>query len=716
MLDYRDSRFAAGLVPALLTGALALSPAPSVAEQNPPPGAGGPKAPADSQPAAVAEGAYLTNNQGQRVNDDQNTLRAGPRGPALLEDFLFREKITHFDHERIPERVVHARGSGAHGYFQVYQPLAKYSKAKVFQDPNAKTPVFVRFSTVGGSRGSADTVRDARGFAVKFYTQDGVWDLVGNNIPVFFIQDAIKFPDLVHALKPEPDDEIPQASTAHNSFWDFISKTPESMHMIMWTMSDRAIPRSYRMMEGFGIHTFRLVNEQGKSTFVKFHWKPLLGVHSLVWDESHELTGRDPDFHRRDLWEAIADGAYPEYELGLQLLAEEDVAKVKFDILDATKIWPEDVVPVQRVGKLVLNKNPDNFFAETEQAAFHTAHVVSGIDFSDDPLLQGRNFSYLDTQLNRFGTPNFTQLPINQPKSPVNNYQQDGFMRYDNRPGKANYEPNTVPGGNAREASAEQSGYVSYPAEASGAKVRERPKSFGDHYTQAALFYASLSPPEQKHIADALKFELGKVTMKDIRQRVIDHLAQVDGALAADVAGYLGLTAPTGQPASRAGSAKGLSQEETPKGNIKTRRIAILAADGVDGTEVAKLQSALKTAGAKPEVVAPHLGEIKSADGQAVNVDKSFDTADSVLYDAVYLPGGKQSVETLRNLFKASEFVREAYAHKKAIGASGEGGDYLKAAGVASQPGVVAAASGADATQPFIAAVGQHRHWSRPDK
>jgi catalase len=708
MLTSRKPTFPAAL--GLLLGALALPPS-GTAQEAPPPG--GPKAPADSRAPSVAEGGYLTTNQGQRVNDDQNTLRPGPRGPALLEDFHFREKITHFDHERIPERVVHARGSGAHGYFQVYRSMAQYTKAKVLQDPNVKTPVFVRFSTVNGSRGSADTVRDARGFAVKFYTQDGVWDLVGNNIPVFFIQDAIKFPDLVHAFKPEPDDEIPQASTAHNTFWDFIAKTPESMHMILWIMSDRAIPRSFRMMEGFGVHTFRLVNEQGLSTFVKFHWKPILGVHSLVWDESQELTGRDPDYHRRDLWEAIADGAFPEYELGVQLLPEAEVAKVKFDVLDATKIWPEDVVPVQRIGKLVLNKNPDNFFAETEQAAFHTAHIVSGIDFSDDPLLQGRNFSYLDTQLNRFGTPNFTQLPINQPKSPVNNFQQDGFMRYDNRPGKANYEPNTVPGGNAKEASPEQHGFVTYPAEIQGAKLRERPKSFDDHYTQAALFYNSLSPPEQEHIAEALKFELGKVTLKEVRQRMVEHLAQVDGALAANVAGYLGLAAPAGQPAGRAGTAKGLSQEETPKGSVKTRRIAILAADGVNADEVAQLQAALKSAGAKAEVVAPHLGEIKGAEGQAVNVDKSFDTADSVLYDAVYLPGGKDSVNALQTLFKAGQFVQEAYAHKKAIGASGEGADYLKALGLTAAPGVVTAAGGAEAAQPFLAAVGQHRHWSR---
>ena len=388
----------------------------------------------------------LTTNQGVRIADDDNSLKAGGRGPTLLEDFHFREKMMHFDHEPMPERVVHPRGSGAHGYFQVYKPLTQYSKAAVFADPAVKTPVFVRFSNVNGSRGTADTIRDARGFATKFYTKDGVWDLVGNNIPVFFIQDAIKFPDLVHSFHPEPDNAVPTGSTAHNSFWDFISLTPESMHMVMWVMSDRAIPRSYRMMDGFGVHTFRLVNDQGKSTFVKFHWKPQLGVHSLVWDEAQLIAGKDPDFHRKDLWEAIENGAFPEYELALQLLPEEDKGKVPFDVLDPTKIWPEDLIPLQRVGKLILDRNPDNFFAETEEVAYHPGHLVSGIDVSDDPLLQGRLFSYLDTQLNRFGTPNFVQLPINQPKSPVNNFQENGKMRFANRAGKANYEPNSFGG------------------------------------------------------------------------------------------------------------------------------------------------------------------------------------------------------------------------------------------------------------------------------
>ena len=668
----------------------------------------------------VAEGNYLTTNQGGRVSDDQNTLKAGPRGPALLEDFHFREKMTHFDHERIPERVVHARGTGAHGYFQAYDSSLKpYTKAEVLTNPALKTPVFVRFSTVNGSRGSADTVRDARGFATKFYTREGVWDLVGNNIPVFFIQDAIKFPDLVHAFKPEPDDEIPQASTAHNTFWDFISQTPESMHMIMWVMSDRGIPRSFAMMEGFGVHTFRLVNEQGKSTFVKFHWKPALGVHSLVWDEAQKISGVDPDFHRRDLWDAIAMGNFPEYELGVQLLAEEDAGKLNVDVLDATKIWPEEIVPIKLVGKMVLNKNPDNFFTETEQSAFHTAHIVSGIDFSDDPLLQGRNFSYLDTQINRFGTPNFTQLPINQPKSPVNNYQQDGFMRYANRPGKVNYGPNKLEEEKgvtpkANEARAKEGGYVTYPAAVSGTKIRQRSESFGDHFSQATLFYNSLTATEQMHIAEALQFELGKVTDKKIQQRIIDLLANVDTALTGKVAGYLGLSAAKGAVNAEAGKTAGLSQIVPGKGSVKGRKIAILAAEGVAMDEVENLQTALKKAGASYEIVAPHLGMLKTGSGQQLQTNKSLLTAASVLYDAVYVPGGATSVTVLKGNADAIQFVVEAYNHAKVIGAGGEGGELLKVAGVSGKAaGIVSAEGGKDVSKDFINAVSQHRYWAR---
>ena len=668
-----------------------------------------PTAPRDAQEPAVAEGNYLTTNQGQRVDDDDNSLKAGTRGPTLMEDFHFREKMTQFDHERMPERVVHARGSGAHGYFQVYKSLARYTKAAVFQEPSAKTPVFVRFSTVNGSRGSADTVRDARGFATKFYTSEGVWDLVGNNIPVFFIQDAMKFPDLVHAFKPEADHEMPQASTAHDTFWDFISLTPESMHMIMWIMSDRAIPRSFRMMDGFGVHTFRLVNDQGKSTFVKFHWKPLLGVHSLVWDEAQKLAGSDPDFHRRDLWEAIENKAYPEFELALQLVPEEEVDKVPFDILDATKIWPEDQFPLQRVGKLTLNRNPDNFFTETEEVAFHIGHLVPGIDVTDDPLLQGRLFSYLDTQLNRFGTPNFTQLPINQPKSPVNNFEQDGIMRSTNRPGKANYQPNSLTD-KPHPAGPKQGGYVHHPAPVQGTKSSERSKTFSDHYTQAALFYNSLTLPEQEHIGQALVFELGKVTNAKIQQRMLEHIAKVDEQLASKVSVKLGLQAPKGQPATRAGKTKGLSQEEGPKDLIKGRKIAILAADGVTAGDVKRVETHLKKEGATAEVIAPHLGELKGD----VQVDKSFATAKSVFYDAVYVAGGKESATMLLGDYEARHFVREAYNHGKAIAASGEGAELLQAAGVGSAPGVVIEKAGGDVAKAFFEAISQHRHWNRP--
>lgn len=665
-----------------------------------------------TQVASVADGEFLTTDQGVRVNDDQNTLRAGERGPSLLEDFHFREKMTHFDHERIPERVVHARGSGAHGVFQVYDDsLAPYTRARVLTDPSLQTPVFVRFSTVNGSRGSTDLARDARGFATKFYTVEGNWDLVGNNIPVFFIQDAIKFPDLVHAFKPEPHDEIPQASTAHDNFWDFISLTPESMHMIMWIMSDRALPRSLRMMQGFGVHTFRLVNAEGQSTFVKFHWTPMLGVHSVVWDEAQKISGKDPDFHRRDLWNAIEAGNFPEYELGVQLVAEGDEMNFDFDLLDATKIIPEDLVPVQPVGKLTLNKNPDNFFVETEQVAFHTGHVVPGIDFSNDPLLQGRNFSYLDTQLNRFSGPNFHQIPINQPKAPINNYQQDSFMRYANRPGKVNYEPNSL-GGNAREASPEEGGFVSYPAPTEGTKLRLRSESFGDHFTQATLFYNSMSAPEQQHITQALQFELGKVKVKEVQQRMVDLLANVNADLATNVGNYLGLTPKAGQVNANAGKAKHLSQLEFVPGTPLGRKVAILAADGVNGAELTAMQGALQDAGITVEVVAPHLGTIQNAEGDAIPVNESLLTTASVLYDAVYVPGGADSVSALQGSGDALHFVQEAFKHYKPIAASGEGADFFQAAGIADEPGVLTGEDAGMATD-FLEAIGQHRFWDR---
>jgi catalase len=632
------------------------------------------------------EGGRMTTNTGMPVSDNQNTLSAGVRGPSLIEDHAFREKMTQFDHERIPERVVHARGSAAHGVFRVYDAsLERYTMARFLTDPSLETPVFVRFSTVVGFRGSADTVRDVRGFATRFYTPDGNYDLVGNNMPVFFIQDAMKFPDLVHALKPGPHHEMPQASAAHNGAWDFISLTPESMHMIMWVMSDRALPRSYAMMEGFGVHTFRLVNADGQSTFCKFFWKPALGVHSLVWDETQKIAGKDPDFNRRDLWEAIEMGNFPEYELGLQLLAENEVGRLgpNVDILDPTKIWPEDVVPVQRVGRMVLNRNPENFFEETEQAAYHPGHLVPGIDLTNDPLLQGRMFSYLDTQLNRFGTPNFSQLPINRPqKGEVRNFNQDGFMRYSNPRGVANYEPNSR-GVQYHESSREEGGFVSYPEEMSGPKIRARAESFGDHFTQARLFWNSMSTPEKEHIVEAFRFELGKVTLQPVKERMLQLIANVDAQLAELVANALGLPAPKPDIVNdHSRRAPGLSQMEGLPAPVKGRMVAVLAAEGVNLQELSQMARALEKEGVEAEIVAPHGGYLKGNNGgEPVQVDKTFLTADSVLFDAVWIPGGADSVEALRMNGEALHFVREAYKHCKPVCATREGVRLLEAAG-----------------------------------
>ncbi len=481
-------------------------------------------------------GQPLTTNQGLKISDDQNSLKAGERGPSLLEDFILREKITHFDHERIPERVVHARGSAAHGVFKLHTDMSEYTSAGFLTDTSRETPVFVRFSTVAGSRGSSDLARDVRGFAVKFYTEEGNFDLVGNNMPVFFIQDAIKFPDLIHAVKPEPHNEIPQAASAHDTFWDFISNTPESAHMVMWVMSDRSLPRSYRMMEGFGVHTFRFVNADNKSCFVKFHWKPLLGVHAVAWDEAQNISGKDPDFHRRDLWEAIENGDFPQWEFGVQIVPEEDEHKFEFDLLDPTKLIPEELVPVQRIGTLTLNRNPDNFFAETEQVAFHLGHVVPGIDFSNDPLLQGRLFSYTDTQLIRLGGPNFHEIPINRPLAPVHNNQRDGHMRQQINKGKTAHSPNMMSGGCPFQSGRLQGGFTSYPERIDAYKVRDRSPSFFDHFSQAKLFFNSQSEPEKNHIIDALSFELGKVEILNIRERMLFFIYQIDEGLAAAVA------------------------------------------------------------------------------------------------------------------------------------------------------------------------------------
>lgn len=690
---------------------------------------------------------FLTTNQGLRINDDQNSLKAGERGPTLLEDFHFREKITHFDHERIPERIVHARGAGAHGVFQVYESMAQFTKAKFLQDPTRQTPVFVRFSTVAGSRGSSDLARDVRGFAVKFYTEEGNFDLVGNNIPVFFIQDAVKFPDLIHSVKPEPHNEIPQAASAHDTFWDFISLMPESMHMIMWHLSDRALPRSFRMMEGFGVHTFRFVNEKGRSSFVKFHWKPLLGVHSVAWDEAQRISGKDSDFHRRDLWEAIDSGAFPEWEFGVQIVPEQDEHKFEFDLLDPTKLIPEELVPVRRIGKLTLNRNTDNFFAETEQIAFHPGHVVAGIDFTNDPLLQGRLFSYTDTQLIRLGGPNFHEIPINRPIAPLHNNQRDGHMRQSINRGRVSYNPNSLGGGCPFQAMASEGGFVSFNEKIDAAKIRGRSPSFFDHFSQATLFYNSQSDPEKMHIINAFRFELGKVEVPAIQERMLGLISQVDKSLAEAVAQGLGMKVPAkpeqpmnmsipadGNPkdfqpkrvVSSIQSSAALSMANTPKDNIRTRKIAFLAADGVDLAAVNAMKKALTAAGAVVKIVAPRLGSLKTAGGAGANtelkIDFSFLTTSSVLFDAVYVPGGAKSVAALKGEADAIHFINEAYKHCKAIAASGEGVELVRASHInaAKNPkekdvGVVLSEDGKlqKAADAFIKAVAQHRHWER---
>jgi catalase len=678
---------------------------------------------------ADATGKVLTTNQGVAVADNQNSLKAGLRGPALLEDFILREKITHFDHERIPERIVHARGSGAHGFFEAYEPLTKYTRAAPFAAKGKRTPVFVRFSTVAGERGSVDTARDVRGFAIKFYTDEGNWDLVGNNIPVFFIQDAMKFPDLIHAVKPEPNNAIPQAASAHDTFWDFVSLMPESTHMLMWVMSDRAIPRSYRMMQGFGVHTFRLVNAKGESNFVKFHWKPKQGTHSLVWDEAVKLAGADPDFHRRDLWEAIEAGDYPEWELGLQIFSEEQAQRFSFDVLDATKLIPEELVPLLPVGRMVLDRNPDNFFAETEQVAFCTAHVVPGIDFSNDPLLAGRIHSYVDTQITRLGGPNFHEIPINSPLAPVNNGQRDGLHRQAIHRGRVAYEPNSLAGGCPFQAGGAQ-GFVSFPQPINEDKVRGKPEKFADHYTQATLFYESQTDVEKAHIVGGFRFELSKLTVPAIRTRMVASLANVSTQLAAQVAQGLGINVPAALP-------KALDKPPKPEvkrspalslmaipgdGGIRTRKIAILAADGVLGAPILVLQRALLAAGAVPKVIAPRLGAIVTADEQELQADGTLENSPPVLFDAVVLPDGQHGVELLAGLGHTTEFVVNQYRHCKTILALGASEKLLDAAGVSDvtptgerDPGVMwASADAVEAvTKDFIATVGMHRHPTR---
>ncbi len=707
------------------------------------------------QPLEKGDQQLMTTNQGCPVANNQNQLTAGPRGGTLMEDFIFREKMTHFDHERMPERVVHARGSGAHGVFRVYDDSMKeFTKAKFLTDPSLETETFTRFSTVVGFRGSADTVRDVRGFATKFYTVEGIYDLVGNNIPVFFIQDGMKFPDLVHSIKPEPHHEMPQASAAHDNFWDFASLTPEITHMLLWVLSDRALPRSYAKMEGFGVHTFRLINAQGKSTLCKIHWKPLEGLSSLVWDETQKIAGKDPDFNRKDLWERIEMGVYPEFELGFQLFTEEEANRFDFDVLDATKIVPEELVPVRRVGKMTLNRNPDNFFAETEQVAFHPGHLVPGIDFTNDPLLQARLFSYLDTQLNRFHSANFPELPINRPRCPVFNNNQDGFMRHTVTQRRVNYEPNSLDEGRPHEDKAR--GFVSYPEPQEGVKLRARPESFDDHFSQAELFWNSMSAPEKERIIEAIKFELGKVEHLHIRQRMIDLFYNVSPEIAERAGPEIGVKQFTGDLSYLAhsssprpgpqkagiGSSPALSMENSPR-TARGRKVAILVADGVNAAEVEAIKAALKAEDVMAKVVAPRSGPLEPSSGGELMADENFSTTASVLFDAVYVPGGKQSAETLCRKGDALHFVREAYKHGKPLVATGEGVTLLSGL-----PGVSVATDGklvvdqgvitaghvntsvvdkvkdavgisqgedvGDVARELLSALAQHRFWSRP--
>ncbi|MDP9002766.1 MAG: catalase [Myxococcota bacterium] len=675
-----------------------------------------------------ATGQRITTNQGVPIADNQNSLKAGLRGPALLEDFILREKITHFDHERIPERIVHARGSGAHGYFECYKSMADVTRAAPFTQAGKRTPVFVRFSTVIGERGSTDTARDVRGFAVKFYTDEGNWDLVGNNIPVFFIQDAMKFPDLIHAAKPEPHFQIPQAATAHDTFWDFVSLMPESTHMLMWAMSDRALPRSYRMMQGFGVHTFRLLDKEGKSTFVKFHWHPVAGTHSLDWDEAVKISGADTDFHRRDLWEAIEAGAFPEWELSFQLFTEKQAEKFSFDVLDATKLVPEELAALVPVGKMVLNRNPDNFFAETEQVAFCAAHVIPGIDFTNDPLLAGRIHSYQDTQISRLGGPNFHEIPINAAIAPVQNNTRDGMHRQAIHRGKVSYEPNSLGGGCPFQAG--MAGFTSFREHIQEDKVRGKAERFAEHYNHAALFWNSQTPVEQAHILRGFRFELSKVQVPAVRERVVAMLANVDAELASALAGQLGMGIPAPMP-------RALKRAPDPEievspalslfarpgdGNIRTRRIAIFVADGVDGFAAETLHSGLAKLGAVPRYIGPRLGAVRTEQGSMIELEVTFETMPSVLFDAVAVVGGEGAVKVLGNVGHAVEFLKDQFRHAKPILALGVGADLVENAGLPSvlasgkpDPGMLIArnSTAIKVLPDFIKAIARHRHYER---
>tara|TARA_R110002072_G_scaffold22383_10_gene78116 strand:+ start:3414 stop:5507 length:2094 start_codon:yes stop_codon:yes gene_type:complete len=672
------------------------------------------------------EDDVLTTAQGAPVADNQNWLSAGQRGPQLLEDHIAREKIFHFDHERIPERVVHARGYGIHGHFELKKAIPEYSHAAIFNEVGEKTPTFTRFSTVAGNKGSPDLARDVRGFATKFYTKQGNWDLVGNNIPVFFIQDAIKFPDLIHAAKPAPDRGFPQAQTAHDNFWDFISLSPESMNMVMWIMSDRTIPRSFRFMEGFGVHTFRMINARGEAKFVKFHWKPKQGLQSVIWNEALKINGMDPDFHRRDMWDSIEAGDFPQWDLGIQVFDEEFAERFEFDVLDATKIIPEEQVPVEIIGTLTLDANVDNFFAETEQVAFCTQNIVPGLDFSEDPLLQGRNFSYLDTQLKRLGGPNFTHIPINAPKCPVHNFQQDGHMAMTNPKGRANYEPNSWSGDmdNNREPrgprASPEHGFTSYAAPVAGPKVRVRSETFADHYSQARQFYISQTEIEQTHMGNALVFELSKVERMDIRQRMVGHLRHIDDGLAQTVADGIGLTelppkpTPARKPVDDLPESPALSILKNGPDNFKGRKLGIYIAEGGDAGVVKALKDAATAAGAMVEIIAPHVAGAKLSDGKIMAADQKIDGGPSVVYDAVALVMGEKAAENFGMDKPSIDFVNDALAHAKFIAFVPEAMALIEGAGVAKRmdDGFIEL-SKPDSAKDFIARCAKLRFWDR---
>ena len=663
----------------------------------------------------VAGGTHpqMTTNQGVVIGDDENSLKPNPRGPTLLEDASLLEKLQHFNHERIPERVVHARGAAAHGYFELTDSLAEYTRAEVLTKTGVRTPVFTRFSTVAGNAGSADTARDVRGFAVKFYTQQGNWDLVGNNIPVFFIQDAIKFPDLIHAAKQEPDRGFPQAQTAHDTFWDWASLSPESTHMLMWIMSDRTIPRSFRMMEGFGVHSFRLVSAAGKSTYVKFHWRPKLGMQSVIWDEALKISGGDPDFHRRDLWDSIDQGDFPEWELAVQLFDDAFAERFDFDILDSTKLIPEELVPLRVIGRMVLDRNPDNYFAETEQVAFCTTHVVPGIDFTNDPLLQGRNQSYLDTQLSRLGGPNFAQLPINAPRCPMRNFQRDGHMQMGTPKGRVSYSPSSLSPTTERQDPVH--GFISFPATETGDKRRVRSETFADHYSQARQFFFSQTEPEQNHIVSAFIFELSKVETEAVRVTLLSRLANVDESLAKRVAEGLGHDAPITKAPTMAATRTDLPNSPMLsilakfEPTLKGRKVGCLVADGTDPAQVTALEAAAKAIGATFAVIAPKVGGAKGSDGGKIRADFQLAGGPSVLFDTIVLALSAEGAAMLTREAAAVGFVHDAFAHLKVIGHTPGAKALMDKAGVVADAGVV----GLDKPQAYLAAAAKGRIWAR---